>query len=186
MKSTIVLIVFVLCLFCSIFAQSPNNFVIGAYEITNYDGDNSVYLQKLMDAHYSSIQAVNNHHYNDSSWHQNSADPGDNNLSPVAGQLSLDISDMFYPYNSNHLYDVSSSANYPGINFLTSSNYFRFENEYRNYNTEANSGDLNYDWFFYRFDREVGQLDQFSLNESTIVPGFAQHLQLLTMIASGN
>ncbi|HNX01417.1 MAG TPA: hypothetical protein PKK33_08640, partial [Candidatus Cloacimonadota bacterium] len=64
------------------------------------------------------------------------------------------------------------------INFLTSSNYFRFESEYRYFNTDLVQGDSNLDWLFYKVDYDVPDSLSYYTTNPNISNGFASSYRI--------
>jgi len=157
MKKTVILLLFVFY-FVMNYAFYSDKFLIGAYEISNrtyvyppnYFNDLS---GKLHEANFNDVQIPN--------WTHFYASPSDYgiDMSTFLANLSnygldANITDMYFP---NTPVDTVStgSDNIAGTEFLTSSNYFRFESEYDIPSTQFNN-DLHSDKFFYRFQRELG------------------------------
>ncbi len=145
MKKLLIFLLVCLCLSISIYAQNTYDFIIGADAIVNGPYGLDV-LPIIKDANYNCLEAVNFNH---------------NDFPAIYNAL---MKNGFKANVNDRLdYDLNGGR---GIEFLTSSNYFRFESEYSTVNTEVNLGDLNADTLFYRFQRDAGHVGLFDQNVS--------------------
>jgi hypothetical protein len=155
MKNTIFLFLCFIGLTFSLSAQYSDTFLLGA---NTHCDINPTLLQLLQNAYYNDMEMTN---WNDGTF--------PNELSTL-NSYGFDV-DVF---------DRRSNTVVNTIEYLTESNYYRFEEEYGAVNTAVNTGtgsdpldlsatsDLNSDLFFYRFDKDlaVGGIDSTNTNAS--------------------